>query len=149
MTAGIDKDEPPNAKNTQATLKFVGLNKESNLDLLVVSLPLDRVVSGSSAGIEGLHLTLAPPYIFPKFDGFIGKGRIAFDQAGTELGSKLIGRVYGTLYGDRIDGKEGERDNEENSKNDGFNAVKDLIINEVVAKGDPLDWLELYNNKPR
>ncbi len=149
VTAGIDKDEPPNAKNTQATLNFVGLNKESNLDLLVVSLPLDRVVSGSSAGIEGLHLTLAPPYIFPKFDGFIGKGRIAFDQAGTELGSKLIGRVYGTLYGDRIDGKEGERDNEENSKNDGFNADKDLIINEVVAKGDPLDWLELYNNTPR
>ena len=106
------------------------------MDLLVVSLPLDRVVSGSSAGIEGLHLTLAPPYIFPKFDGFIGKGRIAFDQAGTEPGSKLIGRVYGTLFGDRIDAQEGERDYEENSKTIDFWLVRQPAFLEAPEQAD-------------
>jgi len=89
---------------------------------------------------------LAPPYIFPKFDGFIGKGRVIFDEAGTEPGSKLIGRVYGTLYGgDETDAEAAETANED----DALTTEKDLIINELAAKGDPLDWFELYNNTRR
>jgi hypothetical protein len=144
VTAGIDKDDQQNA-----TLIFFGLTTESDLDLLIVTLPLDLVTSGSSAGIEGLHLALAPPYIFPKFDGFIGKGRVVFNEAGTEAGSKVIGRVYGTLYGGETDDEAKERDRDGDSHNDALATDKDLIINELAAKGDPLDWLELYNDTPR
>ena len=149
VTAGIDKDDQQNTNVTQATLTFFGLTTESDLDLLIVSLPLDLVTSGSSAGIEGLHLSLAPPYIFPKFDGFIGKGRVVFNEAGTEAGSKVSGRVYGTLYGGETDDEAKERDRDRDSQNDALATDKDLIINELAAKGDPLDWLELYNDTPR
>ena len=149
VTAGIDKDDQQNTNVTQATLTFFGLTTESDLDLLIVSLPLDLVTSGSSAGIEGLHLALAPPYIFPKFDGFIGKGRVVFNEAGTEAGSKVSGRVYGTLYGGETDDEAKERDRDRDSQNDALATDKDLIINELAAKGDPLDWLELYNDTPR
>ena len=149
VTAGIDKDDQQNTNVTQATLTFFGLTTELDLDLLIVSLPLDLVTSGSSAGIEGLHLALAPPYIFPKFDGFIGKGRVVFNEAGTEAGSKVSGRVYGTLYGGETDDEAKERDRDRDSQNDALATDKDLIINELAAKGDPLDWLELYNDTPR
>ena len=149
VTAGIDKDDQQNTNVTQATLTFFGLTTELDLDLLIISLPLDLVTSGSSAGIEGLHLALAPPYIFPKFDGFIGKGRVVFNEAGTEAGSKVSGRVYGTLYGGETDDEAKERDRDRDSLNDALATDKDLIINELAAKGDPLDWLELYNDTPR
>ena len=149
VTAGIDKDDQQNTNVTQATLTFFGLTTESDLDLLIVSLPLDLVTSGSSAGIEGLHLALAPPYIFPKFDGFIGKGRVVFNEAGTEAGSKVSGRVYGTLYGGETDDEAKERDRDRDRQSDALATDKDLIINELAAKGDPLDWLELYNDTPR
>ena len=149
VTAGIDKDDQQNTNVTKATLTFFGLTTELDLDLLIVSLPLDLVTSGSSAGIEGLHLALAPPYIFPKFDGFIGKGRVVFNEAGTEAGSKVSGRVYGTLYGGETDDEAKERDRDRDSQNDALATDKDLIINELAAKGDPLDWLELYNDTPR
>ncbi len=149
VTAGIDKDDQQNTNVTKATLTFFGLTTELDLDLLIVSLPLDLVTSGSSAGIEGLHLALAPPYIFPKFDGFIGKGRVVFNEAGTEAGSKVSGRVYGTLYGGETDDEAKERDRDRDSLNDALATDKDLIINELAAKGDPLDWLELYNDTPR
>jgi len=149
VTAGIDKDNQQNANVTQVTLTFFGLTTESDLDLLIVTLPLDLVTSGSSAGIEGLHLSLAPPYIFPKFDGFIGKGRVVFNEAGTEAGSKVIGRVYGILYGGETDDEAKERTPDRNRQSDALATDKDLIINELAAKGDPLDWLELYNDTPR
>ena len=141
VTAGIDDED-----QRKANINFFALTPKSDLDLLIVSLPLDLVSSGSSVGIEGLHLALAPPYIFPKLDGFIGKGRVVFDEAGTEPGAKLVGRVYGTLYGgDEPDAETAATANED----DAPTTEKDLIINELAAKGDPLDWFELYNNTRR
>ncbi len=43
--------------------------------------------------------------------------------------------MYGTLYGGDT-GKEGEN----------TSAIEtDLVLNEIAAKGEPLDWFELYN----
>ena len=100
------------------------------------------VRTSASANIEGLHLTLAPPYIFPSFNGFVGKGQVTFDEAGTQPGSILRGRAYGTLYGG--DGTDYGSNGMENSYG-ASTAAGELIINELAAKGDPLDWVELYN----
>ena len=138
VIAGIDEED-----QRKANITFFALTPEADLDLLSVSLPLDLVSSGSSVGIEGLRITLAPPYIFPKIDGFIGKGRMVFDEAGTKPGNRLRGRVYGTIYG-------GEETDAEaigiESEDDVLANDRSLIINELAAKGDPLDWFELYNN---
>ena len=141
VIAGIDQEN-----QRKANINFFALTPEADLDLLIVSVPLDLVSSGSSVGIEGLHLALAPPYTFPKFDGFIGKGRVVFDEAGTDPGSKLSGRVYGTLYGG--DETDAEAIGTE-SESDALTTDKTLIINELAAKGAPLDWFELYNNTRR
>ena len=74
---------------------------------------------------------------------------MVFNEAGTEAGSKVSGRVYGTLYGGETDDEAKERDRDRDSQNDALATDKDLIINELAAKGDPLDWLELYNDTPR
>ena len=141
VIAGIEKED-----QRKANIEFFALTPEADLDLLIVSLPLNLVSSGSSAGIEGLHITLAPPYIFPRFDGFIGKGRVVFDEAGTDPGDKLSGRVYGTLYGgEATDAEEKGSEREDDART----SDRELVINEVAAKGDPLDWFELYNNSKR
>jgi len=141
VTAGIEEDDPQNAN-----INFYALTPEDNLDLLIVSLPLNMVRSGAGASIEGLHLTLAPPYIFPAFNGFVGKGRIIFDEASTQPGSTLRGRAYGTLYGG--DGT-GYGSSEMENGYGASAAAGELIINELASKGDPLDWVELYNATDR
>ena len=137
VTAGVEEDDPQSAN-----INFYALTPEDNLDILIVSLPLNMVRTSASVNIEGLHLTLAPPYIFPSFNGFVGKGQVTFDEAGTQPGSILRGRAYGTLYGG--DGTDYGSNGMENSYG-ASTAAGELIINELAAKGDPLDWVELYN----
>ena len=137
VTAGIEEDDPQNAN-----INFYALTPEDNLDILIVSLPLNMVRTSASANIEGLHLTLAPPYIFPSFNGFVGKGQVTFDEAGTQPGYILRGRAYGALYGrDETDYGSNGMENSDGAST----AAGELIINELAAKGDPLDWVELYN----
>ena len=130
VTAGLNR-------KGEVELSFFGLTGERNLDILVVSIESDRIVNGSSAVIEGMHMLASPPYSAPEYDGLIGKGHIIFDQAEIKPGAKIVGRVYGTLYGGSS--------KEESTSDDLIEINKELVINEVASKGDPLDWFELYN----
>ena len=88
--------------------------------------------------VSGYHLWLPSPDSPPEQFDLIGKGGIEFSEASTEPGARVAGRFYGTLFS-----FEGESSAEASDDE----AVTDtgLVINEVAAQGDPLDWFELYN----
>ena len=126
-----------------ASISIISLGKDFAIDILTVELPIDRVASGSSLTIDmdevsGYHLWLPSPDSPPEQFDLIGKGGIEFSEAGTEPGARIAGRFYGTLFS-----FEGEASAE--ASDDEAATDTRLIINEVAAQGDPLDWFELYN----
>ena len=62
--------------------------------------------------------------------------RIDLDEAGTEPGAAVSGRLYGRTIGPLLGIAEPKTAEE---------PAADLIINEVAARGRPRDWFELYN----
>ena len=144
----IDRGEFENlpeerADKDAASISIISLGKDFAIDVLTVELPIDRVASGASLTIDmdavsGYHLWLPSPDSPPERFDLIGKGGIEFSEAGTEPGARVAGRFYGTLFS-----FEGEASAE--ASDDEAATDTGLVINEVAAQGDPLDWFELYN----
>jgi len=70
----------------------------------------------------------------------IAKGGIEFSEASTEPSAKISGRFYGTLFSFG-----GGEDTASEAGDVEAGTEFGLVINEVAAQGDPLDWFELYN----
>ena len=144
----IDRGEFENlpeerADKDAASISIISLGQNFAIDILVAELPIDQVASGAHLAIDmdavsGYHLLLPSPDSPPEQFDLIGKGGIEFSEASTEPGARVAGRFYGTLFS-----FEGESSAEASDDE----AVTDtgLVINEVAAQGDPLDWFELYN----
>ena len=142
--AGFAEDDGRTDKN-RASVSIISLGKDFAIDILTVSLPIDWVESGANLPIDmeavsGYRLSLPSPDSPPDQFELIAKGGIEFSEASTEPGAKISGRFYGTLFsfGGGEDVVSGDGDAE-------AGAEIGLIINEVAAQGDPLDWFELYN----
>ncbi len=142
--AGFEEDDGRTDKN-RASVSIISLGKDFAIDVLTVSLPIDWVESGANLPIDmeavsGYRLSLPSPDSPPNQFELIAKGGIEFSEASTEPGAKISGRFYGTLFsfGGGEDVVSGDGDAE-------AGAEIGLIINEVAAQGDPLDWFELYN----
>ena len=141
-TAGFEEGDGRTDKN-RASVSIISLGKDFAIDVLTVELPIDRIASGASLSIDmdavsGYRLWLPSPDSPPEQFDLIGKGGIEFDEAGTEPGARVAGRFYGTLFS-----FEGEASAE--ASDDEAATDTRLVINEVAAQGDPLDWFELYN----
>ena len=153
--AGKDKEDEDNSN--RAEINIFGLTSDALLDVLAIDLPIERLISGSlipfadEQHASGWHLILSPPYIEPELFEFIGTGGIKFTHAGTEPGDKIAGRLYGKIFSFN------QRNNSVSTNEPNANSTpKDpttrpradigLVINEIAAKGDPLDWFELYND---
>ena len=141
-TAGFEEGDGRTDKN-RASVSIISLGKDFAIDVLTVELPIDRVASGASLTIDmdavsGYRLWLPSPDSPPEQFDLIGKGGIEFSEAGTEPGARVAGRFYGTLFS-----FEGEASAE--ASDDEAATDTRLVINEVAAQGDPLDWFELYN----
>ncbi len=128
-----------------ASISIVSLGEDAAIDILTASLPIDWVASGASWAIDmdavsGYRVVLPSPFSDPEQFDLIAKGGIEFSEASTKPGAKVAGRFYGTLlsFGGGGDAASGDDDEE-------TRAEIRLIINEVAAQGDPLDWFELYN----
>ena len=139
--AGFEEDGGRTDKD-RASVSIISLGKD--IDILTASLPIDWVVSGASLPIDmnavrGYRLSLPSPDSAPDQFELIAKGGIEFDEASTEPGAKISGRFYGTLFSLGGGGDTVAEDSDEAGAEIG------LIINEVAAQGDPLDWFELYN----
>ena len=141
--AGFAEDDGRTDKN-RASVSIISLGKDFAIDILTASLPIDWVVSGASLPIDmnavrGYRLSLPSPDSAPDQFELIAKGGIEFDEASTEPGAKISGRFYGTLFSFGGGGDTAPEDDVEAEAEIG------LVINEVAAQGDPLDWFELYN----
>ncbi len=66
------------------------------------------------------------------------EGRLELDTAGATPGAPITGRFYGSTGG-KAPGGSGPAAQPDTG------AATGLVINEVAAKGEALDWLELYN----
>ena len=142
--AGFAEDDGRTDKN-RASVSIISLGKDFAIDVLTVSLPIDWVESGANLPIDmkavtAYRVSLPSPDSFPDQFELIAKGGIEFSEASTEPGAKISGRFYGTLFsfGGGEDTASGDGDAEAGTE---FG----LVINEVAAQGDPLDWFELYN----
>ena len=132
----IDKD--------RASVTIVSLGVDFSIDILTVSLPIDRMASGASLPIDlesvrGVRVVLPSADSPPSQWDLIATGRIELAEAGTEPGDRVSGLFYGNFVY-----FQGDASTEEGSGEIG--AGIGLIVNEVAAQGDPLDWFELYNN---
>ena len=142
--AGFEEDEGRTNKN-RASVSIISLGKDFAIDVLTVSLPIDWVESGANLAIDmnavsGYRLSLPSPDSPPNQFELIAKGGIEFSEASTEPGAKISGRFYGTLFS--FGGGEDTASEAGDAK---AGAEIGLVINEVAAQGDPLDWFELYN----
>ena len=124
--------------DTQAVIAIVSLDANQKTDKLTVTIPMEDLYPGSEIAIEfetgnGFHT-----------DAFgadtIAGGLLEIIEVGSEPGTVISGRLSGTIYG-----YEGPSEPLDGPSVEEPATATGLIINEVAAKGDPLDWLELHN----
>ncbi len=122
----------------RAVISIIGLDVDYEVDELTVTVPVEDLYPGSKIAIEfetgnGFHT-----------DAFgtstIAEGLLEIIEVGSGPGTVISGRLSGTIYG-----HEGPSEPLDGSSVEEPVAATGLIINEVAAKGNPLDWLELHN----
>ncbi|MCY3657420.1 MAG: CotH kinase family protein [Caldilineaceae bacterium] len=123
---------------TRAVISIISLGVDDEADVLTVTVPMEDLYPGAEIAIEfetgnGFHT-----------DAFgtstIAGGLLEIIEVGFESGTVLSGRLSGTIYG-----HEGPSEPVDGPVVQTPSASSGLVINEVAAKGDPLDWLELHN----
>lgn len=123
---------------TRAVISIISLDVDDEADVLTVTVPMEDLYPGAEIAIEfetgnGFHTDAFGT-------GTIAGGLLELIEVGSEPGTMLSGRLSGTIYG-----HEGPSEPMDGPVVQTPPASSGLVINEVAAKGDPLDWLELHN----
>ena len=144
-TAGESEED-----SRRATIE-IGATHKDGRDVLWVSLPTEKVKTNSlvefnnSEEIESYHISIP----FSKKDegavNIVGRGFMNFVNASTETGAPISGKMVGDIF---------SFDNKAKPFEDAYLTVPvedeigkmNLLINEVAARGEPLDWFEVYND---
>ena len=125
-----------------ASLAVISLDQDGSLSGATLVMPIDKLTKGAAlvigkdkiaGGVWSIPAGAAEPDSFTPFT----EGRLELSEARVDSGAAISGSFVG-VFG----GWEGESE-EAASRGDGSEIG--LVINEVAAKGDPLDWFELYN----
>ena len=124
-----------------ASIAIIGIEPDGSINGLTIVLPLSQLTGGATLvigedGIAGGVWSIPAGAIVPDNFSPFTTGTLELSKAGTETGAAIVGRFSGS-YG-RIPSF-----SEEGAGTTA--ADTSLVINEVAAKGDPLDWFELYN----
>ena len=119
----------------------------ATLEGVTAWLPPDRVAAGARAvigepGVGGVSWSVPPGASEPEDLNPISSGWLELDAAGTEPGAAVTGRFSGTLWG------VAEAAADAGGEPAAAPGAAGLVINEVAARGEPLDWFELYNAGP-
>ena len=127
-----------------ASIAIFGVEPDGSVNGLTIVLPLSHLTGGATlvigedeiaGGVWTIPSGAAAPDSFSPFT----TGTLELSEAGTEPGAAIVGSFSGVFGGipSSPEGSEGGAGTTE--------AYTGLVINEVAAKGDPLDWFELYN----
>ena len=127
-----------------ASIAIFGVEPDGSVNGLTIVLLLSHLTGGATlvigedeiaGGVWTIPSGAAAPDSFSPFT----TGTLELSEAGTEPGAAIVGSFSGVFGGipSSPEGSEGGAGTTE--------AYTGLVINEVAAKGDPLDWFELYN----
>lgn len=97
----------------------------------------ERLVIGKdliAGGVWSLPPGASQPDSFSPFT----EGTLELSAGGTAAGDPIAGTFHGAFGDARLR-------TDESADSDGTSTGVGLVINEVAAKGDPLDWFELHN----
>ena len=132
-----------------ASLSVIGLEDDGSLVgmtlVMAGSLLIERtrIVIGRD-DIAGGIWAVAPGATEPEFFLPFTEGILVLSKVGTETGATIAGAFSGS-YGSMTEA-EPSRTYTYSGDEPGTSPVDiGLVINEVAAKGDPLDWFELHN----
>ncbi len=141
VTIGVDPEIDP--ENDVVRLSIVGQLPGGEINLLNAYMGPDRVGNGEVAldvfRADAFRIILRPPRFDDfEFYGRISGGAVVFDEATATPGATVRGRLYGKLYsfGGYTSGE---------GQDNHTPPAGPLVINEVAARGEPLDWVEIYN----
>ena len=131
-----------------ASIAVLGLEDDGSLVGMTVVLPKSLLTAGTTLvigqdNIAGGIWAVAPGAAEPEFFLPFTAGTLELTVAGTEVGATISGSFSGS-YGTTTDA-EPTRTYTYEGEPGATPSVAGLVINEVAAKGDPLDWFELYN----
>ena len=137
-----------------ASLTFGVFHGDGTFTMIVLVMPMAELVAGATLVIgkdrivgEMRSLPAGPDYLSPFCEGVL-----ELEETGTEEGSRIVGSFtgsfrpvpllpeYAVLDVSEIDDGMGCEDSVCNDTGE-----IGLVINEVAAKGNPMDWFELYN----
>ena len=127
-----------------ASLSVIEVQRDGSANGLTVVLPLFHLTGGSTLvigrdKIAGGVWAIAAGAVAPDSFSLLTAGTLELSEAGTEPGATIAGSFFGSFGVILTIPEDGEG-------SAGTTAVyPGLVINEVAAKGDPLDWFELYN----
>ena len=128
-----------------ASLAVLRFRPDGSIEGFTLVLSLARLSGGATlvigedevaGGRWSIPAGAAAPDRFSPFT----EGRLELDAAGAGPGATISGRFYGAWGGTPRTDAGGHA-----TARTGTGDAAGLIINEVAAKGEPLDWLELYN----
>ena len=125
-----------------ASISIFGLGEDGSLAGLTIVLPQNQLTAGATLVlgedvIAGGVWEIPPGAPVPAWFHPLASGRLELTEAGTEPGAVISGRLYGSFGGPTLPTSVLEPIPE--------TADIGLVINEVAAKGDPLDWFEMHN----
>ena len=127
-----------------ASITILGVEPDGSVNGLTIVLPLSQLTGGATlvigedeiaGGVWTIPAGAAAPDSFSPFT----TGTLELSEAGTEPGAAIVGSFFGVFGGIPSFPEGGEGSAGTTAADTG------LVINEVAAKGDPLDWFELYN----
>ena len=153
VIAGVSSPEEqallPGVPDT-ASISIFGLGEDGSIAGVTVVLPQNELTSSAALVfgedvIAGGVWEIPPGASAPDWFIPLDSGRLELTEAGTEPGAVISGRLYGS-FEDAPSPGGGEAETVAAP----IAAPVDigLVINEVAAKGDPLDWFELHNTLP-
>ena len=141
--AGPDESALLPGVENLASLTVIAAQVDGSAGGMTLVMPMELLAGGATLVvgqdiIAGGVWTLPPGGVVPdNFWPFI-EGKLTLSEAGTAEGATISGSFAGA-FGDAA-----PPTNVQEPMSD--TADIGLVINEVAAKGDPLDWFELYNS---
>ena len=120
-----------------------GMTLAVDLDLLVAGATLVIGADAIAGGIWSIPPRASAPDSFSPFT----EGTLKLSRAQATPGDPIAGTFSG-VYGYAPSPSGGDSPDGEGVGPGTATADVSLVINEVAAKGDPLDWFELHNSSP-
>ena len=122
-----------------ASLRILAPLPDGSLGGITIVLPQSLLADGAALvigedAVGGGMWSIAPGAAAPDWFAPFTGGRLELERAGVNPGDAIVARFYGAIGGAPVPATAAAPP-----------SGSGLVINEVAASGDPLDWFELYN----